>query len=85
MVHTSVFKVLQGDVIHRKEAHGGAVLRAHVSDSGPIGSRELRHTRPKELHELPADSCLTQMLRHKDQTVLFLEMPICKLTDDVVY
>ncbi len=67
MVRTGVFKVLKGDVIHRKEAHSGVVLRAHVSDGGPIGSRELLYTRPKELHKLPANSCLTQMLRHKDQ------------------
>lgn len=83
-----MFKVLQGDVIHRKEAHGGAVLRAHVSNSGPIRSRELRYTRSKELYKLPADSCLTQMLRCKEQAVnnvLFTEMLICELTDDVIY
>lgn len=65
---TGMFKVLQGDVIHRKEAHGGVVLRAHVGDGGPIRSRELWHTGPEELHKLPTNSSLTQVLKHKDQT-----------------
>lgn len=68
MARTGVFKVLKGDVIHRKEAHSGVVLWAHVSDGGPIGSRKLLYTRPKKLHKLPANSGLTQMLRHKDRS-----------------
>ncbi len=49
--------------VHREEAHGGAVLRAHVGYGGAVGHRERRHAGPEVLDELVHHLVTPQRLR----------------------
>lgn len=59
---TCLLQVLKTDVVYREKSCSGAILRAHVGDGGSIGYGQLCHTWPKELHKLPHDANLAQVL-----------------------
>ena len=55
-------EVGDGLVVHREEAHGGAVLGRHVGDGGAVGDRQRRAAFAVELDELADDLGLAQHL-----------------------
>lgn len=56
---TRLFKVLERDSVHRKEADGGIVLWAHVGDGGSVRSRQLGDAGSKELYKPPGNGRLS--------------------------
>ena len=62
-------QVAQALGIDREDAAGGAVLRRHVADGGPIRERQGRKTVAEELDELTDHTSLAQHLHHGQHEV----------------
>jgi len=58
----SAFEVGDGFLVHREEAHGGAVFRCHVGDGGAVGQGQGGGALAEELHELAHHLFLAQQL-----------------------
>lgn len=59
---TCLLQVLNADIVHGEESCRGSVLRTHVGDGGSVSNGQLSHARAEELHKLPDDSHLSQVL-----------------------
>ena len=55
--------------VDREDPAGGAVLRRHVADRGPVGQRQVRQAGPEELDELADDSLRAKHLRDREDQV----------------
>ncbi len=71
-------QVVQGDVIHREEAAGGAVFRCHVGDGGTVRQGQVGQAVTVELDEFADHAFLAQHLGHRQHQVgggdAFLEL-----------
>ena len=57
---TRAFEVLDGLVVHREKAHGGAIFRRHVGDGGAVGQCQTGRALAEELDELAHHFFLAQ-------------------------
>lgn len=67
-VLTGLLQVLDADVVHREESCSGSVLGTHVGDGGSVSDGQLGHAGAEELHKLPYNSHLPQVLQEEQQT-----------------
>merc|ERR1719209_2487766 len=59
---TSLHKIIQRPLVHRKEPYGSPILGTHVGNGCPVSNTQLLHARPKELNKLADDANLPQVL-----------------------
>ncbi len=62
-------QVIQGDLVNREEAAGGAVFRGHVADGGAVGQGQGGQAITKEFDELAHHALLAQHLGHGQHQV----------------
>ena len=62
-------EVVEGALVNRKEAAGGAVLGRHVGDGGAVGQRKGLHANTKELDKLSDHAVLTKHLNNAQRHV----------------
>jgi hypothetical protein len=55
-------QVVDGGLVHREEAAGGAVFGGHVADRRAVGQRQIGQARTVELHELADHALLAEHL-----------------------
>src|SRR5690606_4550448 len=61
-------EIMQGTLVNREEAHGGAIFGRHIAYGGAVGNRKAGSTRPAKLDELAHHFLLTQQFsdgKHK--------------------
>ena len=62
-------EVVEGALVDREEAAGGAVFGRHVGDGGAVGQRKGLHADTKELDKLPDHAVLTKHLNNAQRHV----------------
>ena len=58
-----MFEVSNTGIINREEPDGRAVLGTHVGNCSTVGDGQVGDTRAEELHKLPDNTDLSQVLK----------------------
>ncbi len=62
-------QVIDGHLVDREKAAGGAIFRGHVADGGAVGQRQVIQAGAEELDELSDHAVLAQHLRYGQHQV----------------